>query len=118
MWDLFLLIAGAVLGVIATKVDDYFKRRGVMKRNLTSLKILPEYNPINDDILLLRQWNSKDKLDEQKAEIIYDKNRAYDLKYPNKNVHTYLILTNYGGIGEGVKKNWSRQLCNILFPRP
>ena len=54
-----------------------------MKRNLTSLKILPEYNPINDDILLLRQWNSKDKLDEQKAEIIYDKNRAYDLKYPN-----------------------------------
>ena len=85
MWDLFLLIAGAVLGVIATKVDDYFKRRGVVKRNITSLRILPEYNPLNDDILLLRQWNSKDKLDEQKAEIIYDKSCVYDLIDPEIN---------------------------------
>ena len=71
MWDIFLLIAGAVLGVVATKIDDYYKKRGVVKRNMTSLKLLPDYNPLNDDILPLRQWNSKDKLDEYKAEIIF-----------------------------------------------
>ena len=59
-----------------------------MKRNITSLKILPDYNPLNDDIILLRQWNSKDKLDEQKAEIIYDKNRAYDMITPEMKLWT------------------------------
>ena len=82
MWDLFLLIAGAVLGVIATKIDEYIKRRNVVKRNITSLRRIPEYNPQNDDILLLRQWNSNDKLNEQKAEIIYDESRIYDLVFP------------------------------------
>lgn len=82
MWDLFLLIAGAVLGVIATKIDDYIKKRGIIKRNITSLKMIPNYNPVNDEIIPLRQWNSKDKLDEQRAEIIYDESRAYDLITP------------------------------------
>lgn len=37
MWDIILLIAGAVLGVIAMKIDDFIKRRGVLKRNKESL---------------------------------------------------------------------------------
>jgi hypothetical protein len=82
MWDIFLLIVGAFLGVIATKIDDYLKRRNVIRRNLTSLREIPDYNPLADEILLIRQWNSRDRLNEQKAEIIYDETRTYDMIAP------------------------------------
>ena len=55
MWDVFLLIAGAILGVIATKIDDSIKRRGIMKRNTDSLSKIPDYNSLNDEIICLRQ---------------------------------------------------------------
>lgn len=80
MWDIFLLIVGAVLGVIAAKIEEFFKRRIIIFRNQQSLREIPEYNPQNDDILLLRQWNSNDRLD--KVEITYEKGRKYDLKAP------------------------------------
>lgn len=55
MWDIILLIAGAVLGVIAMKIDDFIKRRGVLKRNKESLSKIPKYNPLKDNIIVLRQ---------------------------------------------------------------
>ena len=62
MWDILLLIAGAILGVAATKIDDYIKRRKIMKRNEDSLSKIPDYNPLKDNIIVLRQWNSQDTL--------------------------------------------------------
>lgn len=82
MWDIFLLIAGAILGVIATRIDDYIKKRRVLKRNKESLSKIPNYNPLKDNIIVLRQWNSQDTLEESNTIIRYNEKRAYDLTAP------------------------------------
>lgn len=82
LWNVVLLVAGAILGVIATRIDDSLRRRGIVKRNRKSLRNIPDYNPLHDNIICLRQWNSNDKLNEQKAEITHDETRAYDLAAP------------------------------------
>lgn len=79
MWDLIL---GAILGIIATEIFNYLKRKSILELNILSLRKIPDYKSLNDDILELRQWNSSDKLDEQKTEIIYDETRKYDLITP------------------------------------
>ena len=83
MWDIILLIAGAVLGVIAMKIDDFIKRRGVLKRNKESLSKIPKYNPLKDNIIVLRQWNSHDTLEESNTIISYNEKRVYNLIYPS-----------------------------------
>lgn len=83
MWDILLLIAGAILGVAATKIDDYIKRRIIMKRNEDSLSKIPDYNPLKDNIIVLRQWNSQDTLEESNTIISYNEKRAYDLTAPS-----------------------------------
>lgn len=82
MWDIFLLIVGAILGVIATRIDSSIRRKIIAKRNEDSKKNLPYYNPLNDDIILLRQWNSQDVLDETTSEIFFNEKRQYDLLSP------------------------------------
>lgn len=81
--NIIFLFAGAILGVIATRVDDYFKKRGIVERNKNSLSKIPDYNPLKDNIICLRQWNSKDKLNEQSAEIVYDEGRVFNSKSPD-----------------------------------
>lgn len=83
MWDIILLIAGAVLGVIAMKIDDFIKRRGVLKRSKESLSKIPKYNPLKDNIIVLRQWNSHDTLEESNTIISYNEKRVYNLIYPS-----------------------------------
>lgn len=78
----FSVLAGAVLGVVATKIDYYIKKKKIKKRNERSMRFLPYYNPLQDEIILLRQWNSKDILDERNIKIIYDESRSYDLVAP------------------------------------
>lgn len=81
--NVILLFAGAILGVIATRVDNYLKKRGVVKRNENSLGKIPSYNPLEDNIICLRQWNSRDKLNEQNEEIVYDDSRVFNSKTPD-----------------------------------
>lgn len=76
------VLAGAVLGVIATKIDYSIKKKRIEKRNEKSKSSLPYYNPLQDEIILLRQWNSRDKLDERNTKIVYDENRSYDVIDP------------------------------------
>lgn len=92
MWDIILLIAGAVLGVIAMKIDDFIKRRGVLKRNKESLSKIPQYNPLKDNIIVLRQWNSHDTLEESNTIIRYNEKRVYNLIHLSVAVSFQILL--------------------------
>jgi len=59
------------------------KKRGVVKRNENSLDKIPCYNPLKDNVICLRQWNSRDKLNEQNEEIVYDESRVFNPKSPD-----------------------------------
>lgn len=82
MRDLLLLFAGAILGVIASRVDLYIRKKIIERRNDESKKSIPYYEPLNDDIILLRQWNSRDKLEESSTTILYNENKVYSSTNP------------------------------------
>ena len=65
------------------KIDDFIKRRGVLKRNKESLSKIPQYNPLKDNIIVLRQWNSHDTLEESNTIIRYNEKRVYNLIHPS-----------------------------------
>ena len=81
--DVVILIAGAILGVLASKAFKGLDNLLARWKNSLSIIRLPEYNPINDNVCPLRQWNSNNKLEEGKTLIKYDARHAYKSAKPD-----------------------------------
>lgn len=81
--DIILLVIGAILGVIATKVNKGYENLSARIRNRISLMRLPVYNPINDNICPIRLWNTNNSLDEKRTVISYDEKRAFNSLKPD-----------------------------------
>ena len=80
--SILTLILGAILGVVATRVDQSIKNRQIVKKNEESRSQLPVYDPLKDDIIVLRRWNSIDTLSEVNTRIKYDESKIFDSQNP------------------------------------
>ena len=81
--DVVLLIIGAVLGVIATKVSKSYENLVARMRNRISLWRLPEYHSADDNICPIRLWNSNNALNEKRTVISYDSKHVYNSLRPD-----------------------------------
>ena len=79
------LFVGAVLGQVVNVLYQKHKQKKIKERNAKSLARLPHYNPIDDDVIVLRQWNAVDVLNEKKERITYNDEKVCDSIMPEIN---------------------------------
>lgn len=77
------LVLGALLGQLVSYWAENLKKKKIKKRNTDSLAQIPQYDPLDNEIVVVRRWNSIDRLDDGKTKIIFDEERVYDSITPS-----------------------------------
>lgn len=84
IFDIISVLVG-ILGVLlpcVTWIATNARRRIVRRRNEKSEQKLVRYDPEEDNVLPLRQWNTRGQLTEDMTSIVYDATRVIDAQKP------------------------------------